>query len=329
MIKKLIFFIFLIGLSLSKLLASECNLVYVHLGDELPSYLYTSVKQSRKFNPEMDIFLIGNQKALKKHRKQYEKLKVELVACEKLVKSKDHRVFLKKSRIDSSFRKGFWKYAIERFFYLDAFIQSAKLSHVFHLESDNMLYIDLKDLLPTLKQHYPGIAATFDNDNRCIAGIIYFAGPHASKSLCHFMAKTASKNYNDMDALSHFKNQNDASVIDHLPIVFEQYKEPLVSPAGHKVKQKGKYMNHCAEFRSIFDAAAIGQYLGGIDPRNGEKGPGFINESCVFNPSKMQFIWKMDEKGRRIPFAKYGEVEYRVNNLHIHSKQLDKFQSCQ
>jgi hypothetical protein len=79
------------------------------------------------------------------------------------------------------------------------------------------------------------------------------------------------------------------------------------------------------EFGSIFDAAAIGQFLGGIDPRNGVSKPGFINESCLFNPGLMTFVWERDAYGRLVPYAIYGSTKARINNLHIHSKKLEGF----
>jgi len=77
----------------------------------------------------------------------------------------------------------------------------------------------------------------------------------------------------------------------------------------------------------LFDGAAIGQYLGGVDPRNQKSKPGFINESCVFNPSRFLFEWIKDDKGREIPYAIFKDCKYRINNLHIHSKNLAKFKS--
>ena len=82
-----------------------------------------------------------------------------------------------------------------------------------------------------------------------------------------------------------------------------------------------------SSFLSIFDGAAIGQFLGGIDPKNGVSKPGFINESCLFNPSLIKFTWEVDDCDRRVPYASYGNSISRINNLHIHSKNLQKFTS--
>ncbi len=81
-------------------------------------------------------------------------------------------------------------------------------------------------------------------------------------------------------------------------------------------------------FNSIFDGAAIGQYLGGINPAvHSNARPGFINETCIFNPSRIVIEWRRDEKNRNVPFAVFDGAAYRINNLHIHSKKLHDFRS--
>jgi hypothetical protein len=71
-------------------------------------------------------------------------------------------------------------------------------------------------------------------------------------------------------------------------------------------------------FNSIFDGAAIGQYLGGIHSDPNLKG--FINEKTVFNVAKYNYIWENDE-----PFMVYLDNKIKINNLHIHSKNLKQF----
>ncbi len=46
--------------------------------------------------------------------------------------------------------------------------------------------------------------------------------------------------------------------------------------------EKSLYNINYEEFNAIFDGAAIGQYLGGVDPINcpGDT-TGFVNETCV------------------------------------------------
>jgi hypothetical protein len=101
----------------------------------------------------------------------------------------------------------------------------------------------------------------------------------------------------------------------------------LESPNHHRTKNPKAYSNHADVFNAIFDAAAIGQFLGGIDPIHKNNAPGFINESCLFNPSLLKYEWRLDEQGRSVLYALFNERAYRIINLHVHSKRLRDFRS--
>ena len=79
------------------------------------------------------------------------------------------------------------------------------------------------------------------------------------------------------------------------------------------------------KFNYIFDAAAIGQYLGGVDPKNtaGDT-TGFVNETCIIKYDKYKFEWKIIDDMKK-PFIIIDNESYPIFNLHIHSKNLDKF----
>ena len=132
-----------------------------------------------------------------------------------------------------------------------------------------------------------------------------------------------------MEIIAKFKNDFNRDVIDNLPIISGEYTnhQPMKSTHNHVAADPQIYCQNINFFKSIFDAAAIGQYLGGGDPRNSTHGPGFITESCIFNPSLLVYEWLEDLEGRKVPFAVYGGEKFRVNNLHIHSKNLWQFTS--
>jgi hypothetical protein len=83
--------------------------------------------------------------------------------------------------------------------------------------------------------------------------------------------------------------------------------------------------NNSELFPYIFDAAAIGQYLGGVDPRNisGDTS-GFINETCVIKYNNYKFNFN-NVNGIKKPFIIVNDVVIPIFNLHIHCKNLIKF----
>lgn len=250
-------------------------------------------------------------------------LNVVCVACQEFDFSDDHASFLQATK-----HKGFWRFASERFFYVEYVIKRYGLDDVFHLENDNLLYVDLGSLLPIFRDNYRGIGATFDNDDRCIPGFLYIKGVEPISKLNHLFATLAHAGLNDMQVLAQFKKTY-PDFADNLPIVPDSYNRlyQLINAKREKTSQAENYSKNIKFFDSIFDAAAIGQYLGGVDPIHPNSRPGFINESCLFNPSHFTYEWRRDSLGRKIPFAKIGGQYHRINNLHIHCKDLKRFMS--
>ena len=75
----------------------------------------------------------------------------------------------------------------------------------------------------------------------------------------------------------------------------------------------------------MFDGAAMGQYLGGVDPRNiGGDSRGFVNETCVIKYNQYTFHW-MGVDGLMKPFLQVGCDLVPIFNLHIHSKRVKDF----
>lgn len=299
--------------------ASDYSIVFVHLGPNLPPYAADSLAQARLFNPDCPIYLLASEAALH----NFSQASVTAVPCESLTKSQSHNQFTSAAKTD-----GFWQYVVERFYYLEELMRERQLKNVFHLENDVMLYRNLKELLPTFQKNYPGmIGATFDNDDRCIAGFMYIQDCAPLSEFVQFSASKAHTGENDMYLLGQFRQAFYKKYIDHLPIVLPSYEAPLETFTGKVADHPEDYSNHFDEFQSVFDAAAFGQYIGGIDPIHGNHDPGFINESCVFNPAQFKISWKKDSLGRQVPMATYRETTHPINNLHIHCKDLQTFSS--
>lgn len=306
----------------------QSAIVFVHIGPTIPPYLYVALEQARLFNPEEEVCLITNQQALDSSSHDFSQHAITTVPCENLVQTPEHQKFIQTCPHSASILNGFWRKAIERFFYLHEYIAARNLKHVIHLESDNMLYIDIALIKEALAE-YKGIGAVFDADNRCIPSFVYIANEQAIAHMIQFIADYASHGHTDMGLLSLYRHKN-SDKIACLPLIMPEYliKHTLINTLGQRPIEASLYYNKCAQFNSIFDGAAFGQYLGGIDPNvHAHSQPGFINETCVFNPSYLRFEWRKDEQGRKVPFALCEGAAYRINNLHIHSKRLHDFRS--
>ena len=150
-----------------------------------------------------------------------------------------------------------------------------------------------------------------DAPNRCIAGIMYIPK--------YFNMAPLIENYmynrNDMVNLVRYFIKN--------PIFCDAF--PIIQENPH-YQQNNTYSKNYDSFKMIFDGAAIGQYLGGIDPRN-KKGDtrGFINETTVVKYNKYKFAWIKNKESLYVPHIELNDKFVPVCNLHIHSKNLGNF----
>jgi hypothetical protein len=122
--------------------------------------------------------------------------------------------------------------------------------------------------------------------------------------------------------------------IHTLPIIPHDYNlinfNPQESSTGRiefSINYKERFNKLSNHFGGIFDAACIGQYLGGIDTFH-NKGctDGFLNTHSGFRVCESQLEWrKIDNK--YILFIKCKNDFVPVYNLHIHNKSLERFLS--
>lgn len=206
-----------------------------------------------------------------------------------------------KSMLDKHYRNGFWNSASKRLFLLNEYLKQQQLKHVIHLENDVMLYSDMNYELDEK------IYIVMDETNRCIPGIVYIPN--------HTLFDKLINHYdyckNDMENLAIFYHRN-RDIVATFPII-DNSVQPCI------------YNEEFERFHSIFDGAAIGQYLGGVDPRNipGDT-TGFVNETCIVKYNQYQFKWI--KKGEHyVPHILIQNNWIMVNNLHLHSKRLDEF----
>jgi len=223
-------------------------------------------------------------------------------------------------QLDAEFRNGFWVHTSMRFFYLYEYMRNHSLESVVHIENDVLIYYNA-DVLVQLIPDNNRIYLPFDSYNRSIASIVYIP----NHVVLHKVLQEYDGKKNDMENFALIrKKQNTECYIDNLPIFPQGLMHTQPTDA---VKAEMEYTcrnyEHFGGF--IFDAAAMGQYLGGVDKRNDSGNTvGFINETCVIKYGGLKFVWKNVEGVAR-PYLKIEELEYPIFNLHIHSKQLHDF----
>jgi len=208
--------------------------------------------------------------------------------------------FNNKSLLDRNFRNGFWHLCSLRFFYLYSYILKNNFENCIHLENDVITYVNFNNFDKNIKQNK--LYVTYDCDSRVIPGIIFIPNAESLKPVI----ENYNFNLNDMENLAQIN-------LEPLPIFL------IID------KNITKLNINYFDFNSIFDAAAMGQYLGGIDKRNQDGDTrGFVNETCLIKYNNYKFFW-IKKDNLFIPHLVVNNSLVRINNLHIHSKELYKF----
>ena len=278
------------------------NIVLVCINN-FQEYILDNIKQLIRLNHE-NIYILTNKVFF--HKFEEFTAKINLINIDEL---NENFNYYSKTHLDKNMRNGFWALTSLRFFYIYEFMKVYNIKDVIHLENDVLIYYNCSNIINNFEKEY--LYIPFDTFKRNIASIMYIPS--------YELLKTILDNYdyskNDMENFCLIKNKT--NLIKTLPIFpkfnnIDNAEINFVSENFHK-------------FSYIFDAAAMGQYLGGIDPRNDSSNTiGFVNETCVIKYNKFKFIWKEIQYIKR-PFLQIDDIEYTIFNLHIHSKNLAKF----
>jgi hypothetical protein len=211
----------------------------------------------------------------------------------------------------NSFRNGFWKLTTYRFYALQAYMEKYNITNIVHIENDVLVYKNLNNFN---FHDETKILLTMDSEKRCIPGLMFIPN--------HSVLKTCLKHFNS--------NLNDMENWGLCFLYLNNYVDTLpIFITDKSSTSREMITRNFDKYQAIFDAAAIGQYLGGIDSNNSPGNTiGFVNETCVFNYSSYKFLWRKNENNLTVPYILINDMEYPIINIHIHCKNLKKFINC-
>jgi hypothetical protein len=292
------------------------NIVYAFIGP-LPSYTIDTIHQLRLFydGPAFLILNDYNNPSLSVLENTYH---VTIIKYDDVYHHEFNTVVnlcYNKFCIVNSLkgREKLFIYSFERFFVLYNLMCEYKLENVFFVELDNLIYDDPRKWLPSFQQK--GLAFMFDNYNRGASGVCYIKDTKSFETLLHYFTEFILYDtgfISEMDALYKFWQKHSADV-QLLPIHWPTDTYPIET-----------YSNFEAYNNTVFDAASMGIYLGGMDPHH-TKGvivKGLKGQWSLIDYTGYTFEWRLDKQGRKIPYVSDGAHWYKINNLHIHSKDL-------
>ena len=252
-------------------------------------YILINIDQLIKLGHK-NIYVITNNNLIP-HFEEFKK-HINIINADEFVDSYN---FNSKSLLDDKFRCGFWKLTSQRFFVIYEFMLKYNITNVIHLENDVLIYYNCNQLENYINKNYMYIP--FDTYTRNIASIVYIPDANLFKKILD----KYNFNMNDMENFASISKET--GLIQKFPIFNKEYidndEQLFVSSNSDKIP-------------FIFDAAAIGQYLGGVDPRNiSGNTEGFINETCVIKYNKYKILFKNCD-GLKKPFIVINGNEYAI-----------------
>lgn len=291
------------------------NKVYfIYKGGKLPKYAIASIRLAKKYSG-LKIHLIANSIC----KKQIQKLCINFTSIESFYCSKKFKNASKSLNLNENFRNGFWLKTLERFFILEQFMIKKKIHSIFHAEIDQLLFRCDKLISSIKKTNKKGLFVPFHNKNYVIASIIFINKLSALQSMVQSIDKNR-KSSNDMELLAAWSKKNPKKIFALPTLATEiKYRSSILPKCLGIISSK--------EIGGIVDAAQLGQWVGGIDPKN-------VN---IFSTPRTKFVDK-PQKGllshndlKQIEFKKFNDNDnkltfnfkkknYQIYNLHLHSK---------
>jgi hypothetical protein len=291
------------------------NVVYAFIG-KLPSYSIDTVHQTRLFFSG-PIYFITSEPDCETAKLLHTKYSVHIVsyddvihvAFNSLVASHSHRFCIMEALKD---REKIFIYSFERFFILRNLMEKYNLQDVFFMEVDNLIYDTPEIWLPNFSRKEMGYM--FDNTNRGASGICYIKNISVLDKFCMFCMTYIMFHQGfleEMGALYEFWTQH-KDLIHYFPTHWSDSTKPQ------------EVQEWYSDYGSVFDAASIGIFLGGMDPfhTNGKVVKGLKGGWSMIDYTGYSFKWESDSSGRNIPYIYTGSDWVRINNLHVHSKEL-------
>jgi len=289
------------------------DIILVHLGQPIPTYLLTCIQQIRKYSKDRIVLVLSELPMF--HFVPNDNIAIIskdfLDETDNYKKFKETNHFSKKEYMGLSL----WKCACERFFIIEMVMKYLGIEKALHIENDNLIYGKPHEIFLEL---YCGDSVGLSNisDQYLSAGIMYIGNTEA---LCEINNKlngimvmeesVLNKKYtkimmNEMRMLKIINDEN-PGLIKLLPIF------------------PSKESNY------VYDCASWGQYVGGAFGHEGEPfstDTHFIGKEI--NQGRYDVKWETKDNYKKpYVFDTVSEMMYPLYNLHIHSKNLERWVS--
>ncbi len=273
------------------------NYIYIYSGD-LPDYALTSINSVLSVDNEANVILCTETK--------YNFENVNCLTFSQLESELTKKV--KKMNYFENSTNPLWETSLLRIFYLSDIAKFLKLNNFIHFDVDVMIYKPFKDLINYFDSNKFNITTvdeidlifsySFTNNIECFEEICIKIYEILENPKFYEDKYYKSKKLNEMMLLNIVYLENN-HLFNILPSIPSRSRSENI----------------------IFDSITYGQYLSGAHKAKFSKY--IVEESSYVGRYLLRKGPKVKFKNK--PFLQIGEAKYDLANLHIHSKELEKF----
>jgi hypothetical protein len=282
------------------------EIVFVHFGSKFPKHLILNLTRMCDLFPSDLVVLITDVNenlgiSKKNFRKSYFTLDV------------DYQLLSENLNHPKDFRNNFWFTSLARIYALCDYVVSNNVS-ILHIESDVLVAGDLPMNRFSICDR--PIAFTVVGERSGVASVMWIKNARAAIHLKKYAAKSAQRDpmTTDMKILGQYQ---------------EEFPQMVRALASFPTENVGSYRALSPQiaadfeytenlFEGFFDAADVGQYLLGDDPRN-HRGIKLLRkqlETSYLKPREVKFVYSETRSFLNIDSGSRS----RFYSLHIHSK---------
>lgn len=286
----------------------------MYLGNSLPKYAIASISLAKKYSG-MNIKLLASRELFANMN-----LPVgDFIEIDNFYNKRDFEEASKRIVFEHDFRDGFWLKSYERLFVLEQFMIYANLSSILHAELDQ-LFFGIKDFassLNNLREH--GVFVPFHNPRAAVASILYC---NSRKSLTSLVNYSLGDQFflHEMDLIAKWAG-------DHSDSAFALPTLATEKIATERILPKNVNLIDSNLIGGVIDAAQIGQWVGGNDPKNVSiwekprtKFVDLPQSSLLTFTQLAQLRFNFDSDTTKLTCAIDNDDRIRIYNLHIHSR---------
>jgi hypothetical protein len=287
------------------------EIVFVHFGSNFPKHLILNLKRTCELFADFNVVLITDaSKKIKIDKDNFRKSYFRM--------NNDYKILNECLNHPKEFRNNFWFTSLARIFALCDYVASNNVS-ILHIESDVLVARDLP--LDRFAMCDRPIAYGVVGNRSGVASVMWIKDAQAAINFRQYAEDSVQKDpmTTDMKILGRY--QEDFPQRVRVLASFPTKNTSSCKSLSPQIMDDFTYTENL--FEGLFDAADIGQYLFGDDPRN-HRGFKLLRRQLAtsyFSPREVRYIYS--EK-RNFLETTCG-FQNRLYSLHIHSKDPKMF----